>query len=499
MKKIFILITVMASLMSCVDLLQKPQSLPTAETIELNEQVLESLTNGLYKDWWANNYGFNCRLQSLCLASDETTTANYGTTRLPSDDKLQVTVDNLDVSILWAAFYKAIFTANNMLELIASNDQLGTDVTDKYVGEAKFIRAMMYFYIVRLWGDAPAITNPQGGADINGNPDMPRTSLKEIYEKIIIPDLEDAILKLPLESRDVYNQGPTKWAARMALADVYLNMAGWPLKETRYYAEAASVALDIVDNSPHRLLPQYKSLWLKANSFDRTEHIFAFNHTLSYLPSQYAISYLGTEEGGWCDYCADPVFFESYPDDTRKEFNFVVKTIDNKTKQEIVWQNFQTKAPYIRKYRNYGGCGAYGIEGENSTASSLSEGITPIYRYADALLIYAEASFKATGSASAKAYECLNKVRDRAFGDTNHRLAGLTPEAFEKAVFDEYGWENAFEMKRWFQLVRTEKVDEMVARNPSIDARLNVDKQNYLFPVPVRQTELRGWQNNPGY
>ena len=366
MKRIFILLAITASLVSCVDLLQKPQSLPTAETIELNEQVLESLANGLYKDWWANNYGFNCRLQSLCLASDETTTANYGTTRLPTDDKLQVTVDNLDVSILWAAFYKAIFTANNMLELIASNKELSNDVTDKYVGEARFIRGMMYFYIVRLWGDAPAITDPTGVADINGKSNMPRTSSKEIYEKIIIPDLKAAETLLPATSRDVYNQAPTMWAAKMALADVYLNMAGWPLKETKYYAEAASKALEVVDQSPHELMPEYKSLWLNANSTDRTEHIFAFNHTLSYLPSQYGISYLGTEEGGWCDYCADPVFFESYPDDTRKEFNFVVKTIDNKTKKEITWQNFQTGSPYIRKYRNYGGCGTYGIEGETS-------------------------------------------------------------------------------------------------------------------------------------
>ena len=76
----------MVSVISCVDLLQKPQSLLTAETIELNDQVLESLTNGLYKDWWANNYGFNCRLQSLCLAADDIMTGNFGTTRLPSDD-----------------------------------------------------------------------------------------------------------------------------------------------------------------------------------------------------------------------------------------------------------------------------------------------------------------------------------------------------------------------------------------------------------------------------
>ena len=64
---------------------------------------------------------------------------------------------------------------------------------------------------------------------------------------------------------------------------------------------------------------------------------------------------------------------------------------------------------------------------------------------------------------------------------------------------DEFGWENVFEFKRWFQLVRTEKVDEAIGKNPAIGARLNANKENYLFPIPVRQCELRGWKNNPGY
>ena len=49
------------------------------------------------------------------------------------------------------------------------------------------------------------------------------------------------------------------------------------------------------------------------------------------------------------------------------------------------------------------------------------------------------------------------------------------------------------------QLVRTEKVDEAICKNPAIGARLNANKENYLFPIPVRQCELRGWKNNPGY
>lgn len=108
-------------------------------------------------------------------------------------------------------------------------------------------------------------------------------------------------------------------------------------------------------------------------------------------------------------------------------------------------------------------------------------------------------SIKADGGPNDLAYRCLNLVRERAFGDKSHALGGLSADEFDKAVFDEFGWENVFEFKRWFQLVRTERVDECLARNPAVGARVNVSRENYLFPVPVRQAELRKWKNNPGY
>ena len=98
MKRIITIIAVLASLVSCVDLLQKPQNTLTTETIVLNEQVLESLANGLYKDWWGENYGFNCRLASLSLAADDMMTGDVSKPRLLADDQMRVPVDNLDVS-----------------------------------------------------------------------------------------------------------------------------------------------------------------------------------------------------------------------------------------------------------------------------------------------------------------------------------------------------------------------------------------------------------------
>lgn len=498
MKKIYRIIAGLLVFTSCDFLMQEPQSSITQETIELNEQTLESMCNALYKDWWGENYGFNCRMASLSLAADDMITGNFGTTRLPLDDQMRVPVDNKDVEVLWAEFYKAIHSANNIISLINTNPKVDRESAKIFLGEAHFMRALMYFYIVRLWGDAPATVDPNSAKDINGDETMPRVSVGDIYTKIIIPDAQMAETLLGDKSRDAVGQAPTKWAAKTLLADVYLTMAGWPLKKTEYYSLAAEKANDVIKNSGHSLVPEYKTLWLKNRSTDKTEHIFALHHTLQYLPSQYSISYLGVEETGWCDYAADPVFFKSFPNDKRKEFCYVTQTVD-KSGKSLNWQDFLTKSPYIRKYRNYGGCGKWGIEGETSKSASLSEGLTSVYRFAEVLLFYAEASNKANGKPDTEAYNCLNKVRERAFGDNAHNIYSLSSEDFDKAVFDEYGWETVFEFKRWFQLVRKEKVDEMLSKNPDIQARVNVSKQNYLFPVPARQVDLRKWKNNPGY
>lgn len=500
MKKCIIILFAALAISACVDLFQEPQSDLTSETIILTKPTLEAMVNGLYKSFWSNNYGFNCRIASLGLSADDMITGSIKKIRNTQDDQMKVPIDNPDVAVLWKSFYKTIFDANNLIYNIKGNPELDAELGSIYLGEAYFFRALSYFYVIRYFGDAPAITDPTSSADIDGIKSMPRKKVKDIYDKIIVPDLLEAEKLLKDKSRDDKNQAPTVWAAKTLLTDVYITMAGWPLKEEHYYAEAAKKAKEIIEGKAHALMPHYKDLWMEANKTDKTEHIFALQHSLTYLPSQYGISYLGVEEGnGWSDYSADPVFFNNFPDDTRKAFSYVTSTRNSKTDKEIDWTEFASGGPYIRKYRNYGGCGNYGIEGASSPRNQLSQGLTPIYRYADVLLLYAEASNKAEGGPNELAYDCINKVRDRAFGDTNHRLSGLNQEQFAKAVFDEFGWENVFEFKRWFQLVRTEMVDEAVGKNAQVEARLGVDKQNYLFPVPVRQVELRSWVNNPGY
>ena len=108
--------------------------------------------------------------------------------------------------------------------------------------------------------------------------------------------------------------------------------------------------------------------------------------------------------------------------------------------------------------------------------------------------MYAEASTRATGTVNTLAAQCLKDVQERAgsliITDTTN------PEAFLKAVFDENGWEFFAEMRRWFDLVRLEKVSEV---NKNWDSSLFKSNNHYYMPIPESQILLTGWTNNAGY
>lgn len=475
---------------SCVDLYQEPRSVLTPETIEYNGRNMEALVTGLPKVLWSNNYGFNCRLQSLTLGGDDVVAGQIGSTRTFDIDELHVK-SGTDVSNFFSNMYSLIQYCNQIIDGISKSTDTSEEVKRPYEAEAHFYRALAYFYLVRFFGDVPAITDPYTQTDMFGNSPIMRNKTIDVYEQLIIPDLQFAEKYLPDRGRLDNNSTPSIGAAKACLADVYLTMAGWPLKKTEMYAQAAAKAKEVIEKTGHKytLVSDYSELWKEVNKADDTEHIFAINHSATYdMASQYGISYLCTEEGGWTDYLADSVFFERYPEDTRKEFNFITSIKVGIVKRP--WKKLEMRCPPINKYRDYG------------ITSAQSNGITPIYRYAEVLLIYAEAQNRADHGPNDLAYQCLNDVRKRANGGVaNDVPAGLDEEGFNQYVFDERGWELFAECKRWFQLVRTERVEEYNKLNPRIWDMGFVENQqrNYILPLPSSQVEMCGWEQNPGY
>lgn len=484
------------SMNSCVSLDQDPQSFLRFETFPKDASNLASAADALYVDLWNGNYGLNCRLQRINVGADDVTyraAKPNNPLALIEDLYPNITQNDADFSTLWSLFTKAIYDSGKIITETPVNEADNSKeavALRAVVGEAYFVRGLSYFYLVRLFGDVPLILTPEDAE----KKDMQRVAVADIYDKAIVPDMERAVKWLPATSRTKDASTPSKWAAEAALGDIYMTMAGWPLnKGKEYYAKAESVLGDAIQNSGLKLATHYADLWKEANKTTEKEFLFgimhsnankkASNYGKSYYPSDFA------PNAGWSDYYASEKFYLAYPSDERKAHNFMTEW--NTKKGVVNYKKSADKLPAISKYYDYND----GLPGK----SAQSNGITCIYRYADILLMYAEASVRATNSVSAKATNALQEVQKRAQGYADDATVTTTtnPSEFLDAVFDENGWEFFAEMRRWFDLVRLEKLKDV---KPTEWANSLFKANNhYYFPVPYTQIELTNWANNAGY
>jgi len=495
MKKILLpIICIMIVATSCVDLTQDPQSFITEEEYiaSIDLASLQKATTALYKKLWLNGYGFNCRMQRINVGADDIT---YSRTKAANPlqyfDSLtpNITINDADFTEPWRCFYGVINDANKLINnIVIPQNATQAQQYKEVLGECYFLRGLCYFYLVRLFGDAPLILKSGDAL-----PRMARTPLEDIYNKAIIPSLTTAYEWLPATSRSGSSSTPTKWAAEACLADVYMTMAGWPLKKgTEYYVRSAAAAKDIIQHSGLYLTPNYSDLWKEALKTDTNEHMFALHHSAAdNVGSNYGKSYYPVDfypNKGWADYYCEEAFYLSYPNDDRKSWNIMTEwPVQSGTHPITNYKDTQDGMPAISKYYDYN----YGAPGKNPMAN----GITCVYRYADVLLMYAEASTRATGSVDALALSSLNAVQNR----SHSPIVTTTTNAaqFEAAVFSERGWEFFAEMKRWFDLVRLEKIADM---EPDKWASSTFKTYNsYLLPISQTQIDLTNWTNNPGF
>ena len=484
------------SMNSCVSLDQDPQSFLRFETFPKDASNLASAADALYVDLWNGNYGLNCRLQRINVGADDVTyraAKPNNPLALIEDLYPNITQNDADFSTLWSLFTKAIYDSGKIITETPVNEADNSKeavALRAVVGEAYFVRGLSYFYLVRLFGDLPLILTPEDAE----KKDMQRVAVADIYDKAIVPDMERAVKWLPATSRTKDASTPSKWAAEAALGDIYMTMAGWPLnKGKEYYAKAESVLGDAIQNSGLKLATHYADLWKEANKTTEKEFLFgimhsnankkASNYGKAYYPSDFA------PNAGWSDYYASEKFYLAYPNDERKAHNFMTEW--NTKKGVVNYKKSADKLPAISKYYDYND----GLPGK----SAQSNGITCIYRYADILLMYAEASVRATNSVSAKATNALQEVQKRAQGYADDATVTTTtnPSEFLDAVFDENGWEFFAEMRRWFDLVRLEKLKD-VKPTEWVNSLFKANN-HYYFPVPYTQIELTNWANNAGY
>ena len=271
-----------------------------------------------------------------------------------------------------------------------------------------------------------------------------------------------------------------KGTAKAMLAEIYLDMAGWPLNETANYALAATKAKEVIDNEAtygFGLMDDFAQLWPSPDqNFDgNKEEVFALNFWGGNWyngNAVYGLPSMPGEENGWDDYFSEITFFNDFPAGHRKDVTFQTELADG-----TPWQEFSTARPYYKKLQ--------GDKPDWMNALSL-----PLERMAEVYLNYAEAQIMSTGNNSdASALEAVNKIVRRAAGlplDTPAPGVDWT-SATQDQIVQERAWEFAGEYCRWFDLVRLQKVAEVVAAKDPADLQ-PLGPITYFLPLPASET-----------
>ncbi len=391
---------------------------------------------------------------------------------------------------IWNSFYVAILNAN----LVISNAPNGKALTDAqknvYVAEAKFLRAFTYFQLVRGWGGVPLHTEE----NLSESGSIPKATKQQVYA-LITSDLEFAEMQLPDKAPLVGK--PSKWAAKTLLADVYFYQA--------LYDKAALKANEVIVSGKHSLEKVTvaddfnKVFGMGSNS---AEEIFYLKYNVT-SPSQIVLHtmqittpWFGSNGFGNINWHNNAKFYTTWNDnDLRKRFN---------------WYNDTRSNPFLANQPEFPRTGVTIISPKkyNNPTATIATFSLPSYRYADVLLIYAEAIAAAGSGPTADAMEKLNMVKRRAYGSDplqpsaiDYKLADYnTKKAFTDLVILERGYETQLEGKRWFDLVRSGTVKEVMKNNINRD----VADKHLLWPIPTIEFDLnkgldRTKDQNPGY
>jgi hypothetical protein len=387
----------------------------------------------------------------------------------------------------WRGVYKIIGNANLVITKTPGIVKMDEVARKKIIGEASFLRAWAYFYAVRLWGKVPLETEPHYVLSERSYPS--RSSEEEIYN-LIVEDLKVAeAAGLPwMDATGRVCQA----AVKSLLAKVYLTMAGHPLEKTENYALAAAKAKEVIDNAATiDLFPTYADVHDEAKK-NTVEHIFmiqynqdvAANPMTNMFPNFKPITYRGNSGTGSTIPRVD--FYNSFEaGDLRtvdQEGWFFTSYYKDGTGAPL-----ELGAPYIFKHFNVKANGGLGVPATRRDNLNV-----PMIRFAEVLLIYAEAQNEAEGAPNLQAYDSYKRIRDRA-QLTTPLIGTFDQTTFREAVWRERWYELCFEGITWFDMVRLQKVfnhstkgfDEFVGHQNAANATLQA--KHLLFPIPRQE------------
>jgi starch-binding outer membrane protein, SusD/RagB family len=475
-KKIAIVICSLFFITSCKKSLKEvPLDFVSPDNFFKNETEAKASVYSLYNTVInANAYNF-----SLYLLTDLSSPALDGIA-----NPVNLSIDNFtyNASLAWLDYYQgayvAIQRANLALERIPAISMDNTLKT-AYLSEARFMRALHYFNLIRLFGDVPLVTS--SAVDLNKASNNPRTDKQQIYS-LIIDDLKFAETGLPLTYPPAEVGRSTKGAAKLLLSLVYLTR--------KEFDAARSKSKEVIDLGVYNLAANYRDVFDPAKK-NNAEHIFSAQYKMFRVGAWFEsiLSPGGTTGCGFAENLAgaNQTFYDTYPNTYRKEISMLTSYI------KTTGDTLRYSRPFVKKFIAWGKEDVC-FSGENNF---------PIMRYAEALLVYGEAENEVNGPTT-EAYNAINQIRKRArtnasgIEDTTSlpNLSGLSKDAFRAAVYREREMELCFEGHGFFDLVRTNR---LVSENKAF-GKTNVAEKNMLFPIPQYALDAnRGLVQNTGY
>ncbi len=512
MKKVYILLAALfVSATSCKkDFIQlTPQDSYNGDTFFKTEDQFKQAVTAAYaplRDVMLNDY-FTSEMHS-----DNTIYQAYpsvrGTAYIQRENLSDFTNNSSNdyANAVWEHCYKGVSRSNIVIERLALVD-FAPEVKAAIDGEAKFLRAWYYFKLVRLFGPLPLFLKEVKSAE---EAFITRTPVDAVYQQIIA-DATDAMNELKAPAKFPQTGAATKGSAVMLLAEVYATQKKWDQAETLLNT-LAGMGYDLNAKYADAFLPTNKNSkesifevqYLQGNAVGTTPNTL----TAQFLPRTTNASVLtgitvnNSGNAGWNTPTQDLInSYEAGDERLDASIGIVEGTYNasnlftysaNKSVIGYVAADGKEGVPYIKKY----------LHGPFLTPDGSNDNF-PIYRYADALLLLAEAQNEQGKSP----LDALNRVRHRAGLDP---VSTSDKNALSDIIAHERRVELAFENHRWHDLVRTGKAVSVInAFGTKLKQQVSyltpdaykLDDHMLILPIPQYEVELNpsGMPQNPGY
>jgi hypothetical protein len=446
-----------------------------------NTNAAQELVTAIYSklyDW--QQHGFSW-IGVTSIASDEGEKgSDPGDTGSDKDqmEKLSWSPTSISFGELWESNFEGIARANKAIDLLPTID-ISAAQRDQLMGESRFLRAYFYWNLVRCFGGVPLIPQvPKTAAEIEAL--NYRATADQIYD-FIDADLEFAAATLPASQLSTQTGRVTSGAAKALLAKSSLYR--------KRYGKAESLCAEIMSSNTYALFSDYSKLFREVGEFC-SESIWEIN-CKGTAPAKAIEGYFvvqaprGTGGLGWGFNTPTSALINAFePGDVRKTSTYF-------SRGDVLWDGYVCNNAAPNACYNYKSYVSNTMESWGKDDWFANKNLR-VLRYADVLLIHAEAANES--GKTADAISSLNLVRSRA-GLTNTTAA--TQAEVREAIYKERFVEFAMEHDRVFDLRRQGRAGEVMRAH----GKNYIDGVHDLYPIPQRQIDLSGGKmtQNPGY